>query len=157
MAQPSDAQRQTTWHDLVLATHLLDTALERQAQRDGAISHGHIKILVLLSSAPDSRLSLKQLADSLRFSISRISHAVSSLQENGLVERRPLAGGRRSFEAVLTGAGREKVRGVLGAQRRGIRDPLLDGLGAARENELAVIAARLVELLDDQLSGTPDD
>jgi len=136
------------WRDLMLATHLLDTALERQAQRDGGISHGHFKVLVLLSAAHDQTLGLKSLADSLRFSPSRISHAITALEGQGLVARRPVTGGRRAFEATLTRKGRLLVGTVLRGQRREIRDPLLDGLGAEGTAALGDLSARIIALLD---------
>jgi DNA-binding MarR family transcriptional regulator len=156
MGAPSDRDRTAIWRDLVMATHLLDTALERQSQRDGQISHGHFKILVLLAEAPGRAVSLKSIADTLRFSISRISHAVSVLEREGLVERRAVQGGRRAFEALLTADGRDKVRDVIGPQRREIRDPLLGALDDDDLRDFGRIAARLVAQLEEQPgAGTP--
>jgi DNA-binding MarR family transcriptional regulator len=156
VAERDDVDRLSTWHDLVLAAHLLDTALERQSQRDGGLSHSHFKILILLAGVRERRLPLSELSRSLRFSISRISHAVSALQRAGLVERRPLAGGRRSYEAVITARGRDTVRTVLRAQSREIRDPLLDAIGRDGEQKLAQIASIIVATLDRELADTPD-
>jgi DNA-binding MarR family transcriptional regulator len=145
--------RVVVWEDLVLAMHLLESALERQAQRDGGVSHGHFKLLVLLSAAEDQTLGLKNLADGLRFSQSRISHALTALERQGLVTRRPTVGGRRASEATLTDDGRLLVGRVLRAQRREIRDPLFDDLGGLGTVALGDISARIVTSLDD---GRPD-
>jgi DNA-binding MarR family transcriptional regulator len=144
--------RVTVWRDLILATHLLETALERQTQRDGGIPHGHFKLLVLLSAADNQTLALKVLAQRLRFSQSRISHALTALESQGLVTRRPTAGGRRASEATLTNEGRLLVARVLRAQRREIRDPLLTGLGELGTVALGDISARIIKLLDDEHS-----
>ncbi len=140
--------RASVWQDLVLATHLLETALDRQSQRDGAVSHGHFKILVLLHAAESHTLGLKSLADTLRFSPSRISHAVTALERQGLVERRPATSGRRAYDAVLTSDGRRVVGRVLRSQRREIRDPLLDALGGLGTAALGDLSARIIGLLD---------
>lgn len=144
--------RVAVWEDLVLLMHLLETALERQAQRDGGISHGHFKLLVLLAAAEDQTLGLKHLADSLRFSQSRISHALTALESQGLVERRPVSGGRRSSEATLTDDGRRLVDRVLRGQRRELRDPLFDDLGDVGTVALGDISARLITSLDSRRS-----
>lgn len=75
-----DLDRATLWHDLVLAAHLLEVALERQSQRDGSVSHGHFKLLVLLSAAENQTMGLKALAGELRFSPSRVSHTLTVLE-----------------------------------------------------------------------------
>lgn len=141
--------RGTVWHDLVLAVHLLETALDQQTRRDGGLSHGHFKVLVLLSAADDRTLGLKSLADTLRFSPSRISHALDVLERQGLVTRRPTTGGRRASEATLTDDGRLLVARVLRSQRREIRDPLLRELGDPGTFALGDISARIVGFLDD--------
>lgn len=139
--------RAEAWHDLILAMHLLDTALERQTQRDGGISHGHFKILVLLSAADGRRLGLKALADNLRFSQSRISHALTALERDGLVTRSPTSGGRRASEAILTNEGRLLVGRVLRAQREEIRDPLFDDLSESATVALGEVSSRIIETL----------
>ncbi|MFD6988527.1 MarR family winged helix-turn-helix transcriptional regulator [Streptomyces sp. NPDC059943] len=149
--------RIAVWQDLILATHLLETALERQAQRDGGLTHGHFKLLVLLSAAANQTLALKSLADTLRFSQSRISHALTTLEAQGLVTRRPTTGGRRASEATLTPDGRLVVVRVLRAQRREIRDPIFDGLGALGTFALGDITGRLITLLDDDQDTSAKD
>nr|WP_246256057.1 MarR family transcriptional regulator [Isoptericola halotolerans] len=141
------------WQDFILAVHLLEAALERQSQRDGGISHGQFKVLVLLSAAKDQTVGLKSLAESLRFSQSRISHALTTLERQGLVVRRPTTGGRRASEATLTNDGRRLVGRVLRAQRQEIRDALFAGLGTHGTAALGDISARIIEILDDQTTG----
>lgn len=152
-----DLDRATVWHDLILATHLLETALERQAQRDGGVSHGHFKLLVLLSAADGQTLGLKSLADTLRFSQSRISHALTALERQGLVTRRATVGGRRASEATLTNSGRLLVGRVLRAQRREIRDPLFNDLGDLGTVALGDISARIIRRFDEDEANTPGD
>ncbi|WP_285106048.1 hypothetical protein [Promicromonospora sp. MEB111] len=156
---PDDSPgRVAAWEDLILAMHLLETALERQAQRDGGVSHGHFKLLVLLNAAEDRTLGLKSLADSLRFSLSRISHALTALERQGLVTRRLVPGGRRSSEATLTDDGRRLVARVLLAQRREIRDPLFDDLGDLATLALGDVSTRLIRSLDEGgATGTRSD
>ncbi|WP_020575081.1 ArsR family transcriptional regulator [Actinopolymorpha alba] len=48
---------------------------------------------MLLSAADNQTLALKSLADSLRFSQSRISHALTALERQGLVTAAPRPAG----------------------------------------------------------------
>lgn len=145
--QPTE--RVAIWHDLVLAMHLLETALDRQAQREAGISHGQFKLLVLLSASTNQTLQLKDLADSLHFSPSRVSHALSTLEHQNLVARRPTTGGRRATEATLTNEGRLLVGRVLRTQRRDIRDPLFHRLGEIGTVALGELCVRAIEVFED--------
>jgi DNA-binding MarR family transcriptional regulator len=137
--------RAAVWHDVVLAAHLLQVALERQAQRDGNIPHGHLKMLVLLSGADRQTLGLKTLTEMLRYSPSRVSHALTVLERQGLVTRGRVPEGRR---ATLTSRGQLLVARVLRAQRRDLRDVLLDSLEASDAAALGTISSRVVEILE---------
>jgi DNA-binding MarR family transcriptional regulator len=141
------------WPNLVMMMHLLQTSLERQAQRDGDVSHGQFMLLVLLSGAKDQTRGLTDLADTLRYSPSRVSHALTVLERRGLVTRRRTAGGRRAWEATLTREGRLLTGRVLRGQRRDIRDPLLAELGDADAATLAEVSARVITVLDEARSG----
>ncbi|MCM4084320.1 MarR family winged helix-turn-helix transcriptional regulator [Paractinoplanes hotanensis] len=140
--------RAAVWNDLVLAAHLLQVALERQSQRDGSIPHGHLKLLVLLSTAERRTLGLKSLAETLRFSPSRVSHAITALARQGLVTRGRVPEGRRAYEATLTSQGQLLAARVLRAQRTDVRDVLLDSLEPSDAAALGKISSLVVEILE---------
>jgi DNA-binding MarR family transcriptional regulator len=144
--------RAAVWHDMVLAAHLLQTALERQCQRDGGISHGHLMVLALLDGAERQTLGLKTLGEMLRFSPSRVSHALTTLEHRGLVARGRAPGGRRAYEARLTARGQLLVARVLHAQRTDVRDFLLDSLTAADAAALGTLSSHVVEILERTLT-----
>ncbi|AGZ44031.1 MarR family winged helix-turn-helix transcriptional regulator [Actinoplanes friuliensis] len=146
--QDDNPDRAAVWHDLVLAGHLLEVALERQSQRDGNIAHGHFKLLVLLNEAENQTLGLKTIAGMLCYSLSRVSHTIAVLEREGLVTRGRVPTGRRAYEATLTPQGRKLVVRVLRTQRTEIRDVLFDSLSASDVAALGKISARLVEMLD---------
>ncbi|MBB4693226.1 MarR family winged helix-turn-helix transcriptional regulator [Paractinoplanes abujensis] len=144
-----DPGRAAAWQDLVLAAHLLEAALERQSQRDGTISHGHFKVLLLLNAAEDRTLGLKTLAGTLRFSPSRVSHTLTVLERQGLVTRGRVPEGRRAYEATLTPSGRRLVARVLRGQREEIRDAIFDNLGPSGTATLGALSARVIKVLDE--------
>lgn len=140
------------WADVLLACHLFETSLERQAQRDGDLAHGHMQILVVLNSRPQCSTTLTELARTLRFSLSRTSHAVTTLEKQGIVDRRAVDEDRRASRVVLTEEGRHLVRLVLQRQHAEIRDPLFAHLGPDRVRLLGDLAHRAVTRLDDSTS-----
>src|SRR3981081_3447294 len=78
---------QETWRAFLAATRLLFEELERQLQQEAGIPVPYYAILVPLSEAPDRPIRMPALADLPRSSPSRLSHAVSRLEEAGWVER----------------------------------------------------------------------
>src|SRR5690606_22701356 len=98
-------EEQRTWRQFVWSTRLLFEALDRQLQRDSGLPHSYYLILAMLSEAPDRTLSMGELAEVVRSSPSRLSHAVARLEEAGWVRRRKRPGDRRSTLAQLTDQG----------------------------------------------------
>ena len=70
-----------------MSAHVLAEALDRQSRRDGGVPHTYYALLVILYEAGAHRLRMSELAAELRCSSSRLTHAVSSLERSGLVER----------------------------------------------------------------------
>ncbi|TQE25864.1 MarR family winged helix-turn-helix transcriptional regulator [Streptomyces ipomoeae] len=60
-----------------------------------------------LSTRPDHTLSMSELAERLKITRSRLTHAVTRLQEAGYVDRREDPANRRNQLAVLTAEGQE--------------------------------------------------
>src|SRR5690606_34963308 len=111
-----NASERDAWRSLVLLTHALEESLDRQSRRDGGIPHAYYKLLVFLYEAGDQRLPMSQLAASLRYSSSRLTHAVASLERSGWVRRVRSADDRRVHNLELTDAGAEVVRRVTPGQ-----------------------------------------
>lgn len=121
-------QEQRTWRHLLWATRLLQEALDRQLQHDSGMPHTYYLILAMLSEAPQRELTMSELADVVRSSPSRLSHAVNRLEEAGWVRRAKRAGDRRTTVAQLTEAGLavlvEAAPGHVEAVRRHLFDRL---------------------------------
>src|SRR3954467_13823093 len=89
------AAEQRAWRTYIEATTLLLDALDRQLQQDAGMPHAYYEILVRLSEATDRTMRMSELADASRSSRSRLSHAVSRLEERGWVERQDCETDRR--------------------------------------------------------------
>lgn len=147
-----DESRAGAWGALVLASHLFDAALQRHTRQAGGLSYGQFKILVLLSGAPDATLGLSELSETLRYSISRVSHAVTRLESEGLLSRSSTSGTRPAYQATLTPAGRKLVARVIASQQSALRDPVLDALDTDPDRTQARANA-VIDLLELILGG----
>lgn len=140
--------QQRAWRALVIATHRLDEALDRQSRRDGGIPHAYYKLLVFLYESGDRRLAMSQLAAQLGYSPSRLAHAVASLERSGWVRRVRSTDDRRVQFAELTVEGAAVVRAVTPGQVAEVRRPVLDALSAQDVAALERIAAAITRSLE---------
>jgi DNA-binding MarR family transcriptional regulator len=146
-----DEEEQRTWRVFLSATQLLFDQLDRELQRDAKIPHAYYEILVRLSEAPDRALRMSQLADSTLSSRSRLSHAVSRLEEAGWVERRSCPTDRRGQLAVLTDTGFDALAAAAPGHVEGVRQHLFDPLSAEQLESLRDISETLLRpLVDDR-------
>ena len=92
----------------LLARQLLDDALDRQLQHDSGMPHAYYMILTTLIEADGHAMRMSELAAELRFSPSRLTHTIASIERSGWVVRRACPTDKRGQVAKLTRAG---VRG----------------------------------------------
>jgi DNA-binding MarR family transcriptional regulator len=133
-------EQNEAWRALIMTSHVLDAALESQAQRDGGLPHAYYKVLVFLYESPERRLTMGELAATQRYSLSRLTHAVASMERSGWVRRAVAAHDRRVRIVELTEAGIHLVRRVSPLQMRDVRAPALGGLNAEQLAQLTTLA-----------------
>ena len=147
---------QRTWRALLDLNRLLQESTDRQLQRDSGIPVTYYAILVTLSEAPDRSMRMSALADALEGSQSRLSHAVSRLEDRGWVERRRCPSDGRGWFAVLTDAGMDALRSAAPAHVEHVREVVFDVLDPEQQKALADIAGQLVNRLrGEQHPATP--
>ena len=105
MAKQLDQQQLKLWVAF-LAAHaaVLDT-LERGMEQDVGLPLPWYDVLVNLSMAPEGRLRLGELAESVILTRSGITRLLDRMDAAGLVQREPAPGDRRGYFAVLTQKG----------------------------------------------------
>ena len=146
MALTDDEQR--AWRSLVMLAHVLEESLDRQSRRDGAIPHTYYKLLVFLFEAGDRRLPMRELAEQLRYSSSRLTHAVASLERSGWARRIRSTDDRRVSYVELTDAGIDVVRRVTPGQVAEVRQPAFTGMSPADVATLQRLALRVAANLE---------
>jgi DNA-binding MarR family transcriptional regulator len=143
-----DGDEQATWRSLVLFTHLLDDALDRQLQRDSGMSHAYYQVLVALSESDRGSVRMSDLAALLRFSPSRMTHAVASLERRGWIRREPCPTDRRGQLAVLTADGRRAIAAAAPGHVAEVRARVFDRLDASQVGQLRALCETLLAGLD---------
>src|SRR3954469_1545017 len=126
---------------LVRANAAVTRQLSAQLSADHGLNLSHYEALLSLARAPESRMRRVDLANGLLLTASGVTRLLDGLERDGLVAREECSSDRRVSYAVLTEAGRAKLREASKSHTRQIRELLG---GPYDEDELA----QLVELLD---------
>jgi DNA-binding MarR family transcriptional regulator len=143
------ADEQRTWRAYLEANRLLNEALDRQLQRDAGIPHTYYEILVRLADVPGRRLRMSELAHTSLSSRSRLSHAVSRLEERGWVRRESCPTDGRGALAVLTDEGYAVLQNAAPAHVEEVRRRLIDRLSPEQIRQLGEIARIICEGMTD--------
>jgi DNA-binding MarR family transcriptional regulator len=122
------ANEQEIWRAYMTASVAFAAHLDRQMRQDSGMPMAYYEILVRLSEAPHRRLRMSELADASLSSRSRLSHAVSALERNGWVERRPADGDRRGWVCALTEEGYAALAAAAPGHVTAVREHLFDVL-----------------------------
>ncbi len=143
-----DPDEQRTWRSYMEATRLLFDALDRQLQADAGLSLADYEILVRLSENKSHRMRMSDLAAATLYSRSRLSHAVSRLENAGWVRREECPDDKRGLFAVLTDSGYDKLAAAAPGHVTAVRRLLVDRLSGRQMHELGDISAAIREELD---------
>ncbi|HEY8982572.1 MAG TPA: MarR family transcriptional regulator [Streptomyces sp.] len=134
-----DPEERRAWLAYVVSsTHLADH-LNRQLRRDAGMTHADYVLLTSLSSAPDHQLTMSKLAEHLRITRSRLTHAVTRLQKAGYVDRRDCPTNRRNQLAVLTPEGMRLLEEAAPGHVEAVRQAVFDALTPEQVGQLAEI------------------
>lgn len=134
---------QHVWRQYLAATRLVESEIDRQLQRDAGLPATYFEILVALSEAPDRTLRMSELADLVRFSRSRLSHAVAKMERSGWIQRRDCPSDKRGAFAVLTHAGFDILSHVAPSHVNQVRSLLFDALSEEQIEQLSEICATI--------------
>lgn len=138
---------QDTWRAYLTAHRLLLDEIDAQLRRDSGIPHAYYEILVRLSETPGRALRMSVLAEGTRVSASRLSHAITRLEERGWVRRQVCEEDGRGQLAVLTDEGFAALEAAAPVHVEGVRTHLFDLLTPEQVSALRDIGETLVRHL----------
>jgi DNA-binding MarR family transcriptional regulator len=145
-----DAEEQRAWRAYMNSWMLLDDRLDRDLTRQTGMSHAYYEILVQLSETEGRALRMSELAERCLSSRSRLSHAVSRLEERGWVRRQVCAEDGRGQLAVLTDAGFAALEEAAPVHVESVRTHLFDQLTPAQVAAMRDIGETLLRHLNAQ-------
>jgi len=144
--------QQRIWRNYLALGARLQTAMNRQLQRDCGLSLADYEVLVALSELGETRIY--ELGDHLSWEQSRLSHQLRRMRLRGLIVRHDSAEDRRGATVEITKVG----RGVISAAAPGhvdlVRSVVFDGLGAADLRALDALTTSALTRLAEHETAT---
>ncbi|MFI6064921.1 MarR family winged helix-turn-helix transcriptional regulator [Micromonospora sp. NPDC051227] len=142
-----DEREDRAWRGYRRMRRLLDLELARELTQDAGLSEADYDVLSDLSETPHGRLRLRELADRMLWSRSRLSHHLTRMQQRGLVTREECADDARGSVVVLTPAGRQAIESAAPGHVAAVRRHLIDLLTPAEIDALSALTHRVVDHL----------
>jgi DNA-binding MarR family transcriptional regulator len=136
------------WDSWTRAQRLLVRELERGLQRDCGISKAEFSVMVTLLRASGDVMRVRELAESLDWDKSRVSHQLTRMEKRGFVERTEYGADGRRAGVGLTAQGRDAVRGALLVHGGNIRRHFLDTLTPEQSAVLRTWSDQVAERLE---------
>ncbi len=119
-ALAADDPRLDAWRAFLEAHARVSRRLDDELRNEHGISLAEYDALLQLAEAPGRRLRMNRLADRVILSRSGITRLIDRLEADGLVARAQCSTDARGAEAVLTEAGRDRLRRAARTHLRGI-------------------------------------
>jgi DNA-binding MarR family transcriptional regulator len=132
---PRDA-RLAPWRAFVRAQAHVSRRLDEDLRAEHGLSLQEYVALLILAEAPERRLRMGRLADSLTLSKSGATRLIDRLVGGGLVDRVTCTSDLRGAEASLTEAGLARLRTAAPTHLRGIAEYFLSAIDG---DDLAVV------------------
>jgi len=132
IARPSHRDLQLApWRAFLRAHARVERRLDEDLRTRHGLSLQEYETLLHLAEAPERRLRMGRLADSLLLSKSGVTRLVDRLEDDGLVERTSCTSDARGAEASLTALGLSRLRAAAPTHLDGIRDYFFSAIEAA--------------------------
>jgi DNA-binding MarR family transcriptional regulator len=142
-----DAAQQRAWQGYLAMQAQLNARLNRQLQADSDLSLPDFDVLVHLTDASANRVRVFELARTLQWEKSRLSHHLARMQRRGLVAREECPSDARGAFIVLTPEGREAIEEAAPQHVETVQRLFFDGLTEDQVRVLATISDRVLARL----------
>lgn len=125
----------------------LQSAMDRQLDRDSGLSGAEYAVLAPLSESAEGVLRSRELGEVLGWERSRVSHQISRMEKRGLVAREPCADDARGSMIRVTTEGRASIEAAAPEHVETVRRYFFDPLTRDEVETLGVLLARVLDTL----------
>ncbi|MEU2133187.1 MarR family transcriptional regulator [Streptomyces sp. NPDC018352] len=125
----------------------LQSAMDRQLDRDSGLSGAEYAVLAPLSESAEGVLRSRELGEVLGWERSRVSHQISRMEKRGLVAREPCADDARGSMVRVTAEGRAAIEAAAPEHVETVRRYFFDPLTRDEVETLGVLLARVLDTL----------
>jgi DNA-binding MarR family transcriptional regulator len=125
----------------------LQSAMDRQLDRDSGLSGAEYAVLAPLSESAEGVLRSRELGAVLGWERSRVSHQISRMEKRGLVAREPCADDARGSMVRVTTEGRAAIEAAAPEHVETVRRYFFDPLTRDEVETLGVLLARVLDTL----------
>lgn len=139
---------QRMWRRYRDVNQLLELAIERQLQRDAAMSQSDYAVLVCLSEADEKGLRARELGAALGWDRSRVSHQVRRMEGRGMVSKGTCPEDGRGTVVTLTADGADAIAEVAPKHVEKVRELFIDIVSDDEVQVLTGIYERIIARID---------
>jgi DNA-binding MarR family transcriptional regulator len=122
MANRPPERHLAAWRSLLEVHKNVVELLARELEEQRGLPLGWYDVLLTLDQAPEQRLRMQELAQSVLLSKSGLTRLIDRMETEGLVRRERCPSDRRGAFAVLTPEGRSAFRRAAPVHLRGIQE-----------------------------------
>lgn len=146
-----DEREAAAWRGLQFMQMRLEAALARQLAAESSLSLQDFVVLVALTDQADGRLRAFELAESIGWDKTRLSHHLKRMRNRGLVEQQACPTDRRGYYVAITSAGCAAIEAAAPGHVATVRRLFLD---LVTDDELETLA-RVTQRVLSHLSPEP--
>lgn len=136
------------WRVFVETSERMRGAIGSRLQADSRLSTGDYAVLLSLSEATDNRVRSSELAATIGWERSRLSHHLGRMEQRGLIRREDCLTDNRGAEAVLTPEGAAAFRRSSPPHLHAIQELFVSALTPEQLEAIAEISRALSAHLD---------
>ena len=143
-------RQQQTWRSYLRMQTELSAALNRQLLNESELSLADFEVLVRLTDVPTGQLRVVELARTLKWEQSRLSHHIARMQRRGLVARRECTEDGRGWYVTITEQGRRAIEAAAPRHVDLVRRVFFDDLTNEQLDALHSLSEKVLDRLADE-------
>lgn len=144
-----DPRQQRAWRALQQMTMRLNAELARDLSAHSVLTYTEYAVLVALTDDPSGTVRINELASSLGWEQSRLSHQLARMVERRLVSKQRCGVDRRGAFVAVTSEGRAAIEAAAPSHVLAVRRLFIDRLTPRQLDSLGTAARAVLQGLDD--------